>query len=41
LWKPLLERIEKKSSLEDVRTTVRQMHKDVDNHLASAEPKGR
>jgi hypothetical protein len=40
LWKPLLERIERKSSLEDVRTAVRQMHKDVDNHLASAEPKG-
>jgi hypothetical protein len=41
LWKPVLERIEKKSSLEDVRTAVRQMHKDVDNYLANAEPKDR
>lgn len=41
LWRSLLERIEKKSSLEDVRSAVRQMHKDVDNYLASAEPKGR
>jgi hypothetical protein len=41
LWKPLLERIEKKSSLEEVRTAVRQMHKNVDQYLANAEPKGR
>jgi hypothetical protein len=36
LWKPLSDLLGKQSSLNDVRTAVRQMHKDVDQYLANA-----
>jgi hypothetical protein len=36
LWYPLVERINKKESLDDVRTAVRKMHRDVDGYLAKA-----
>ena len=42
LWSPLVDRMNKKASLEDVRTAVRQMHSDVDGYLANAaEPAAR
>jgi hypothetical protein len=37
LWSPLVDRMNKKASLEDVRAAVRQMHSDVDGYLANAE----
>ena len=42
LWSPLVDRMNKKASLEEVRTSVRQMHRDVDGYLANAaEPSAR
>jgi hypothetical protein len=42
LWSPLVDRMNKKASLDDVRTAVRQMHSDVDGYLANAaEPAAR
>jgi hypothetical protein len=42
LWWPLIERISRKDSLEEIRTSVRQMHRDVDKYLAKdAEPGAR
>jgi hypothetical protein len=41
LWSPLIDRMNKKASLEDVRAAVRQMHSDVDGYLANAEPGAR
>ena len=36
LWSPLVDRMNKKASLEDVRTAVQQMHRDVEGYLANA-----
>jgi hypothetical protein len=42
LWSPLIDRINKKASLDDVRTAIHQMRRDVDGYLAnSAEPVAR
>jgi hypothetical protein len=42
LWQPVVDRVNKQSSLDDVRASVRQMHNDVDQYLANAaEPPGR
>jgi hypothetical protein len=42
LWQPVVDRVNKQSSVDDVRTAVRQMHNDVDQYLAkAAEPHGR
>jgi hypothetical protein len=41
LWSPLVDRMNKKASLEDVRAAVRQMHSDVDGNLANAEQTAR
>jgi hypothetical protein len=42
LWSPLVDRINKKASLDQVRGSVQQMHKDVDGYLATAgEPAAR
>jgi hypothetical protein len=39
LWWPLIERISRNDSLEEIRSSVRQMHRDVDKYLAKdAEP---
>jgi hypothetical protein len=36
LWSPLVGRMNKRASLEDVRASVRQMHSDIDQYLTSA-----
>jgi hypothetical protein len=36
IWKPVVDHITKRSSLNDVRTAVKQMHADVDRYLATA-----
>jgi hypothetical protein len=36
LWKPVVDHVTKRSSLNDVRTAVKQMHADVDRYLATA-----
>lgn len=36
LWWPLIERISRKDSLEEIRSSARQMHRDVDKYLANA-----
>jgi hypothetical protein len=42
LWWPLIERISRKDSLEEIRTSARQMHRDVEKYLANAaEPRAR
>jgi hypothetical protein len=42
LWTPVVERLNSKASLEDVRTAVRRMHSDIDGYLANtAEPAAR
>jgi hypothetical protein len=40
LWYPLVERMNNKASLDDVRTAVRKMHSDVDGYLAKAAESG-
>lgn len=35
LWKPVMEQMDKRASLGDVRNAVRQMHADIDRYLAS------
>jgi hypothetical protein len=40
LWYPLVERINRKESLDDVRTAVQKMHRDVDGYLAKAAEPG-
>lgn len=41
LWLPLLERVGQKASLDDVRKSVQQMHRDVSGYLANSEPSAR
>jgi hypothetical protein len=42
LWTPVVDRMNKKASLDEVRASVKQMHADVDGYLASAaEPAAR
>ena len=42
LWKPLVDRLGKQSSLNDVRAAVRKMHNDVEQYLVNAaEPSSR
>jgi hypothetical protein len=40
LWWPLIERISRKDSLEEIRSSARQMHRDVDKYLANAAEPG-
>jgi hypothetical protein len=40
LWTPLVDRMSKKASLDDVRASVQQMHRDVDGYLANAAEPG-
>src|SRR4051812_11435191 len=42
LWWPLIERISRKDSVEEIRSSVRQMHRDTEKYLANvAEPAAR
>jgi hypothetical protein len=40
LWYPLIERVNNRASLDEVRTAVRTMHRDVDSYLAKAAEPG-
>ena len=40
LWTPLVDRMNKKASLDEVRASVKQMHADVDGYLANASEPG-
>jgi hypothetical protein len=40
LWYPLVERVNNRASLDEVRTAVRTMHRDVDRYLAKAAEPG-